>query len=85
MRRIIREIDELEEDVSRIKHIKDVVRRLRVRVNASLDHRDRQTISQNLTHRPPPSSARADDVSPRHRPPPPSAQAEDVSPYLPRI
>ena len=85
MRRIIREIDELEEEVSRIKHIKDKVRGLYTRVTASLDRQDRHKIGQNLTNRPTPSRARADDASLEHRPPPTPDQADGVNRYLPGI
>jgi hypothetical protein len=47
MRRIIKEIDAFEDDLKRVKHIREVVRRLRARVEETGDRVDRSTPSHH--------------------------------------
>ena len=51
MKRILAEIDRLEDDLESIKHIRDVVKHLRTRVEAASERLDRsQPSSRSSTH-----------------------------------
>lgn len=51
MRRLVKNIDQFEDDLKRAKNIKDVVKRLRARVDGTGDRLDRSTPSHHSESR----------------------------------